>query len=58
MGVSQWVLMPVDGKLLDAMGARMMELAKNDEYPLPKGIGIIFWACANLKTVVRLGLSS
>lgn len=58
MVIFQWVLMPVDGKLLDAMGARLMELAKNDVYPLPMGIAIIFWACANLKLVVCLGLSS
>ena len=50
--------MYVDGKLLDAMEARLMELAKNGVYPLPMGIGIIFWACANLKQAVRPGLPS
>ena len=50
--------MLVDGKLLVAMEARLIELANNGMYPLPMGISIIFWACANLKQSVRPGLPS
>jgi hypothetical protein len=50
--------MPVDGKLLEAMEAQLFALAQKDVYPLPMGIGIIFWACANLKTMVCFGLLS
>ena len=48
--------MLVDGKLLVAMEARLMELANNGVYPLPMGISIIFWA--QTQTHLNVGMEA